>query len=463
LVLSKDDDDETINPADLELRSILDELETHLDTSPEQVLATYKTLNPSVAQDSPRGHMIKAKALDALAKKERSNPRLEEAINAYSRILTLPGPVAKDLLEQAATRSVNLMLFRGWNMRAQQVQKLLIQKFPNNATLYNRLGVLHLLTGQNNDAKTAFETVLKQLPDNGFALGHLGFVQKMAGTKANAKETLESCVDLIQRGIDSGDPAIAKEGKFYFHLGDALNRLGRTEDANKVYHDGADRGVFLSFWQRSLYNSETPLKAQPVWPLAETGIQKELEHIASRWREIQKEASFIFEEGYYVGEGEALQDTGHWAQFTLWRDGKMNKANCQKAPTTCDLIKGVPAISSCKRGQAKFSVMDAGTHVWSHTGPTNTRLRIHLGLKVPSKSEVADRDGLVERSELRVADRFLSWGNGEVFVFDDSFDHEVWHNSRLNHPRIILIMDMWHPELPLNQRTSLTSSSFKID
>ena len=56
----------------------------------------------------------------------------------------------------------------------------------------------------------------------------------MAGTKANAKETLESCVDLIQRGIDSGDPAIAKEGKFYFHLGDALNRLGRTEDANKV-------------------------------------------------------------------------------------------------------------------------------------------------------------------------------------------------------------------------------------
>ena len=88
-----------------------------------------------------------------------------------------------------------------------------------------------------------------------------------------------------------------------------------------------------------------------MWPLAETGIQKELEHIASRWREIQKEAAFIFEEGYYVGEGEALQDTGHWAQFTLWRDGKMNKANCQKAPTTCDLIKGVPAISSCKRGQ----------------------------------------------------------------------------------------------------------------
>ena len=77
---------------------------------------------------------------------------------------------------------------------------------------------------------------MKQLPDNGFALGHLGFVQKMAGTKANAKETLESCVDLIQRGIDSGDPAIAKEGKFYFHLGDALNRLGRTEDANKVRH-----------------------------------------------------------------------------------------------------------------------------------------------------------------------------------------------------------------------------------
>ena len=33
--------------------------------------------------------------------------------------------------------------------------------------------------------------------------------------------------------------------------------------------------------------------------------------------------------------------------------------------------------------QIKFSVMYPGTHVWPHTGPTNCRLRAHLGLVVP--------------------------------------------------------------------------------
>lgn len=33
--------------------------------------------------------------------------------------------------------------------------------------------------------------------------------------------------------------------------------------------------------------------------------------------------------------------------------------------------------------QIKFSVMQPGTHVWPHTGPTNCRLRMHLGLVIP--------------------------------------------------------------------------------
>lgn len=33
--------------------------------------------------------------------------------------------------------------------------------------------------------------------------------------------------------------------------------------------------------------------------------------------------------------------------------------------------------------QIKYSVMHPGTHVWPHTGPTNCRLRMHLGLVIP--------------------------------------------------------------------------------
>ena len=49
--------------------------------------------------------------------------------------------------------------------------------------------------------------------------------------------------------------------------------MGREEDANKVYQTGAEKGLFKSFWQRSLYNVDH-LRSQPVWTKEETGMQK---------------------------------------------------------------------------------------------------------------------------------------------------------------------------------------------
>ena len=56
---------------------------------------------------------------------------------------------------------------------------------------------------------------------------------------------------------------------------------------------------------------------------------------------------------------------------------------------------------------------------------------------------------------LRVADNYLQWSEGEIFVFDDSFDHEVWHSNENNEARIVLIMDLWHPQLSAEKRASL--------
>jgi len=445
IVATKDEEDDDENTFDAGLRDQLDRLERDIEQAPEKVVAECQDLSAK----SPRAQLIKAKAQDVLSRKQRSNPVLEEAINSFLRVLTMDG-VSAATVHEAAGRCVDLMLFRGWNMRAQQVQKRLIQRFPLNATLHNRLGVLHLMSGQNGDAKWAFRTVLDRVPGDGFALAHLGFVLKLEATAANHRDglsDLETAVDLLQRGIDSGEPGVAKEGKFYFHLGDGLRRLGNQQLADQVYRNGADRGVFLSFWQRSLYNVN-PLKAQPVWSLEETGIKAQLDLIASKWSQIQKEAWSIFQRGHYVGEGESLQDKGHWSQFELYRQGRPNKANCDQAPTTCGLIKTIPEISSNKRGQVKFSVMEAGTHVHAHSGPTNCRLRAHLGLKVPLAST---------KSKLRVADQYLTWQEGKVFVFDDSFDHEVWHEHPTQESRIVLIMDLWHPELTHTQRHNLSA------
>ena len=59
------------------------------------------------------------------------------------------------------------------------------------------------------------------------------------------------------------------------------------------------------------------------------------------------------------------------------------------------------------------------------------------------------------KTQLRVADKYLQWKNGEMFIFDDSFDHEVWHFNDKNESRMVLILDLWHPELSQEKRNTL--------
>ena len=70
--------------------------------------------------------------------------------------------------------------------------------------------------------------------------------------------------------------------------------------------------------------------------------------------------------------------------------------------------------------QTIFSVMQPGTVVWPHTGPTNARLRLHLGLVVPQD---------YKNVNLTVAEQTRYWEEGKVLTFDDSFEHSVMHHG----------------------------------
>ena len=432
------------NPFDEQFKDKLDQLEAHHE-SPEIIVQECDVILAKAL--SPRALFIKGSALNNLAQRKKSNQLLEEAINVLYQVL-ISDQVPKLLLEKSAEKCIDLMLFRGWNLKAIQVQKLIISKFDQDVSKTNRLGVIHLLTGQNADAKAVFQGVLAQDPSNGFAMAHLGFILKQEGTAIKSKmapdeqiKVLEEGVNLLKQGVSSG----IADGKFYFHLGDGLRRLGRETEADTVYKKGSELGIFLSFWQRSLYNVND-LKAQPIWPLSETGIESQLKAISQRWKDIRDEAVAVHNAGLFISEGESLQDKGYWAQYELYRQGRKNVKACAKTPVTCDLIDLIPEVSTNRRGQVKFSVMEAGTHVHAHSGPTNCRLRAHLGLKIPPGE-----------SKLRVADQFLRWKEGDVFVFDDSFDHEVWHDNPEKESRIVLILDLWHPDLSAEQKLALPS------
>ena len=114
-------------------------------------------------------------------------------------------------------------------------------------------------------------------------------------------------------------------------------------------------------------------------------------------------------------------------------------------------MKEIPA--ECKHGQVKFSVIHPETHIWPHSGPSNCRLRAHLGLVVPDTSDDGDR------LEIRVADQYAGWEEGKFLIIDDSFEHEIWYRKNNGGIRLVLLIDMWHPDLTFDQKTNLSPLS----
>jgi len=225
----------------------------------EEALSAFQELVRKYPQ-SPRARYGKAQCEDDLAEKRRSNEVLRGAIETYQEVASLPD-VPTDLLKLTLKRRSDRQQFLG-HMRGSLItlQKL-VQLFPDDMSLKNDLGVGYLLIGDNNNAQKVYEEVLNVTPNDGFAKVHYGFILK-------AQNKIAESIPYLKEGIESGDPG-TDDGRFYFHLGDAMQRVGNKE-AYKWYELGHKRGHFASVWQRSLYNVHG-LKAQPWWTPRETG------------------------------------------------------------------------------------------------------------------------------------------------------------------------------------------------
>ncbi|XP_074879450.1 aspartyl/asparaginyl beta-hydroxylase isoform X2 [Buteo buteo] len=398
----------------------------------EEALRAFEALVNQYPQ-SPRARYGKAQSEDDLAEKMRSNEMLQKAINTYDEVVSLPN-VPSDLIKLSLKREADRQQFLG-RMRGSLVtlQKL-VHLFPSDTSFKNDLGVGYLLIGDNSNAKKVYEEVLSLAPNDGFAKVHYGFILK-------AENKIAESIPYLKEGLESGDPG-TNDGRFYFHLGDALQRMGDKE-AYKWYELGYQRGHFASVWQRSLYNVKG-LKAQPWWTARETGYTELVKSLEKNWKLIRDEGLAVMDKkrNLFLPEDENLREKGDWSQFTLWQQGRKNENACKSVPKTCALLERFPEATGCRRGQIKYSIMHPGTHVWPHTGPTNCRLRMHLGLVIPK-----------EGCRIRCAQENRTWEEGKVLIFDDSFEHEVWQDAE--NYRLIFIVDVWHPELTAQQRRTL--------
>lgn len=136
----------------------------------------------------------------------------------------------------------------------------------------------------------------------------------------------------------------------------------------------------------------------------------------------------------FTEEQENLHVGGDWSELRLKSSGHGFTSYSQHFPKTLEHIRQ----SEEEYTSIKFSAIQPGTHIRTHTGPTNERLRVHLTL--------IHNGG----ARIRVGQDWHTWVEGQAIIFDDSWEHEVIHTG--DTIRAVLILDIWHPELPKHQR-----------
>ena len=133
-----------------------------------------------------------------------------------------------------------------------------------------------------------------------------------------------------------------------------------------------------------------------------------------------------------------LIDSMDWSSCFLWKDGR-ETANAERCPQTMAALENAPLCRVKGRSpQIMFSQLRAGAHIQPHSGFVNTRLTCHLPLIVPPDCE------------FRVGNETRPWVRGRCWAFDDTIEHEARNGS--GQTRVVLIFDIWRPELSEEER-----------
>ena len=123
-----------------------------------------------------------------------------------------------------------------------------------------------------------------------------------------------------------------------------------------------------------------------------------------------------------------LLDRGRMAQHGVVGIDKELERNQRNFPRTVEALARLPGLVA-----AGFSRLAPGTRIHPHKGIDHSVLRCHLGLVVPPGCT------------LHVHGVQRQWEDGCVWLFDDTYAHEVWSDS--DQPRVVLITDFTRTDL----------------
>ncbi len=151
------------------------------------------------------------------------------------------------------------------------------------------------------------------------------------------------------------------------------------------------------------------------------------------------------------GDVHGLLGNADWSTCYLTDQGQPIPERVARAPLTfATLDSKVPLCRIGPRAPSiMFSLLRAHARIPAHMGMINTRLVCHLPLIVPPGCGF--RVGAAQRE----------WRVGELLVFDDSVEHEAWNHGDAD--RLVLIFDVWRPELSADERAQIETLFAIVD
>ncbi|PKP87132.1 MAG: hypothetical protein CVT78_08340 [Alphaproteobacteria bacterium HGW-Alphaproteobacteria-17] len=145
-----------------------------------------------------------------------------------------------------------------------------------------------------------------------------------------------------------------------------------------------------------------------------------------------------------------MHDNPSWSALHLVDKGVPVPSLVERFPATLAALEAVPQCHiSVRSPSIMFSLLQPGAHIAPHHGMINGRLICHLPLVVPG-------DGA-----LTVGGEARRWEEGKLLIFDDSIEHEAI--NRADSDRIVLLFDVWRPELSEEDRRGIAALFETVD
>ncbi|QKG71549.1 aspartyl/asparaginyl beta-hydroxylase domain-containing protein [Erythrobacter mangrovi] len=151
------------------------------------------------------------------------------------------------------------------------------------------------------------------------------------------------------------------------------------------------------------------------------------------------------------GDVHGLLDDPSWSTLDLTIAGRADPERTALSPHAFATISSsAPLCQIPSRAPSiMYSLLRAGSSIPPHTGMINTRLICHLPLIIPGPGR------------LRVGEQVREWEVGKLLLFDDTVEHDARNNA--GQDRLVLIFDVWRPELDLDERQQIQALFEVVD